>query len=215
MTTHYTKAQLDHAIECAKLRKRGHYGIVDDWSHQALDKYPITYDDVLVVGTCEQGFGPWYEAIAIERSQGFVWSTDYNRPTYDDPYERVISIPYPMHGYLFDTIITISTIEHSGLGRYGDTEEVDGDLKAMRHMSELLCDEGQFFLSVPLGLDKIHYPWHRIYGRERLPKLLSGWKMVDSFGYEEKLLDRDTGFGWDESNKEMPEYAPVLVLEKE
>jgi hypothetical protein len=72
---------------------------------------------------------------------------------------------------------------------------------------------------VPLGLDKVVFNAHRIYGRVRLPLLINGWNLVDSFGFEEKLLYRDTKKGWMPKKNdgtlmhpEYPEYSPVLVL---
>lgn len=214
MVTTYTTQQLNDAIEAAKKRKEGHYKKVDTWLHQALDAHTIDFDDVLIVGSCEQGFGPWYEGIALERD-AYVYSTDYNYIDYEDS-QRVIFLDYPIKPgtYTFGNIICISSIEHSGLGRYGDIIDPDADLKEMERLMNILCNYGLLFLAVPLGKDKVVGNLHRIYGRQRLPLLLKGWKMIDSFGYEEDRLDIDTGLGWDETHPEYPEYSPVLVLEK-
>lgn len=225
-TTHYTKLQLDNAIEAARQRKWGKYGMVDKWLHEALDKYtPEGVAETLLIGTCEQGFGPWYEGILLERNyNNHISVVDYNEPVYEEDDHAIMVYIYPPTNTLanlthfpFDLIVSISSIEHSGLGRYGPNDIIseNGDLNVMQQIREIINETGRFILSVPLGLDKNHSPWHRIYGRERLPKLLKGWRIKDSFGYDENLLDRDTGFGWDESNKELPEYAPILVLEKE
>jgi hypothetical protein len=220
--TTYTTAQLDLAIQSAKERKEGHYGRVDTWLHQALDKHLREKHRVLLIGSCEQGFGPWYEGMILDRVDTYnLHVTDYNEIKYED----TTAVDFiPMHRLMYesyDVAIAISVIEHSGLGRYGDALDEDGDIRGMAFYRAMLSLGGLMFLAVPIGLDNIIGNQHRIYGRKRLPKLLKGWKMIDSFGFEDHLLDRDTKDGWRPLNEDgteihpgMPEYSPILVLEK-
>lgn len=79
----------------------------------------------------------------------------------------------------FEVIVVCSVVEHIGLaGRYGCTSDVDGDLKAMARIRDLLEPSGQVLLTIPVGHDVVHKPWHRVYGKERLPKLLEGFRVV-------------------------------------
>lgn len=56
------------------------------------------------------------------------------------------------------------TIEHIGLGRYGDPIDYDGDLKAMRELSRVLAPGGNLLFVTPVGAkDIIHFNAHRIY----------------------------------------------------
>jgi hypothetical protein len=83
--------------------------------------------------------------------------------------------------HCFDVIVLCSVVEHIGLsGRYNSREEPDGDLKAMRRAFELLNSQGQLFLTITVGKDAVHRPWHRVYGRERLKSLLDGFSVVQS-----------------------------------
>jgi hypothetical protein len=81
-----------------------------------------------------------------------------------------------------ELIICCSTVEHIGLaGRYGVNEQDDdGDLKAMARMRDLLTDDGILVLTLPVGVDHVHSPMHRIYGCERLPRLLDGFDIIAS-----------------------------------
>lgn len=80
-------------------------------------------------------------------------------------------------GY-FDTIINCSTTEHIGLfGRYGSTEEPDGDLRAMQLLRDRMEPSSRMIFTIPVGRDKIAAPYHRIYGPERLPKILSEYRI--------------------------------------
>lgn len=74
----------------------------------------------------------------------------------------------------FDYIMNCSTVEHVGLtGRYGvAAEETDGDLAAMNKMRKLLKPSGKMLMTIPCGQDAAIAPWHRVYGPQRLPKLL-------------------------------------------
>lgn len=81
----------------------------------------------------------------------------------------------------FDVIVACSAIEHFGLsGRYGSAEDVDGDLKAMQRIRSLLSGDGIVMLTVPVGSDVVHRPWHRVYGNQRLPLLLDGYRVIQS-----------------------------------
>lgn len=82
----------------------------------------------------------------------------------------------------FDLILNISAIEHVGLvGRYGVSKErPDGDLEAMARFKTILKPGKLMLLTIPIGCDRVFSPLHRIYGPERLPRLLDGWKILSS-----------------------------------
>lgn len=89
----------------------------------------------------------------------------------------------------FDQIINCSSIEHAGLaGRYGSPDDPDGDLRAMEKMARLLKPDGDMILSIPIGLDGAYGPWHRVYGEERLPRLLEHWHVREE-SYWAKVHD--------------------------
>jgi SAM-dependent methyltransferase len=78
----------------------------------------------------------------------------------------------------FDQVINCSTVEHAGLaGRYGSPDDPDGDLRAMEKLARLLKSGGDMVLTIPVGRDALHAPLHRIYGAERLPRLLEHWQV--------------------------------------
>jgi SAM-dependent methyltransferase len=73
----------------------------------------------------------------------------------------------------FDQVLCCSTIEHVGLaGRYGAQEETDADIEAAARIARILCEDGTLVLTLPVGQDAVFAPLHRIYGRERLRRLL-------------------------------------------
>ena len=82
----------------------------------------------------------------------------------------------------FDCVIALSTLEHIGLGWYGDETGESYDLKAVQEISLLLKPEGSFILTVPYG-KKALTPVHRIYNQESLQKLIQDFNIVQiSYG---------------------------------
>ncbi|MEH2286401.1 DUF268 domain-containing protein [Nostoc sp.] len=82
----------------------------------------------------------------------------------------------------FDCVIALSTLEHIGLGWYGDETGDNYDVKAAQKISLLLKPEGSFILTVPYG-KKALTPVHRIYNQESLQKLVQDFTIVQiSYG---------------------------------
>jgi SAM-dependent methyltransferase len=91
----------------------------------------------------------------------------------------------------FDQIINCSSVEHVGLaGRYGAADEPDGDLRAMEKMARILKPDGDMVLTLPVGRDAVHAPLHRIYGEERLPRLLEHWEIREERYWAKPRNDR-------------------------
>lgn len=104
----------------------------------------------------------------------------------------------------FDVVVACSAIEHFGLsGRYGSSEDEDGDLKAMRKIAALLKPLGQLFLTIPVGTDMVFRPWHRVYGERRLKTLLEGFQVVQS-----RFLVKEPWGPWHEVPRDTAVRAP-------
>ena len=59
----------------------------------------------------------------------------------------------------------------------------DGDLIGMRIVRKLLKKDGIVLLTIPVGLDDCISPWHRIYGKIRLPELFKGFNIEEESFY--------------------------------
>jgi SAM-dependent methyltransferase len=102
----------------------------------------------------------------------------------------------PLEGRQFDQIINCSSVEHVGLaGRYGSSDVPDGDLEAMAILAERLRPGGRHIVTVPVGRDLICAPQHRIYGEQRLPRLLAPFEVA------EEQFWRKTVRGWERSDR--------------
>src|SRR5205085_1217411 len=76
-----------------------------------------------------------------------------------------------------DVAISFSSLEHSGLGRYGDGINPWGDLLTVAKVSCVVKQKtGHIIFGVPSGAkDFLYYNAHRVYGPNRWPLFLTNW----------------------------------------
>lgn len=181
----------------AKNRQVHYYHTTDPLLYKALDEHPIKDMNIIIFGAA----APFYEAVALEYDAKSVTVSEYEDRTVLDPrisYVRPQSIERE-----FDVALSISSFEHSGLGRYGDPIDTEGDIAAMVEAHILLKPGGLLYLAIPVGKDVTFFNERRHYGRKRLPMMLEGWKTIDTYGYQESDMDM----------QHMGGHQPVFVLE--
>ncbi|MEA2112496.1 MAG: DUF268 domain-containing protein [Patescibacteria group bacterium] len=69
------------------------------------------------------------------------------------------------------------TVEHIGLGRYGDEIDPNGDLKAISELKRVLAIEGNLLFVVPVGKPKIVFNAHRIYSYNQIIEYFKDFKL--------------------------------------
>lgn len=74
----------------------------------------------------------------------------------------------PFYNNSVESLSCMHTVEHIGLGRYGDPIDPDGDIKAMRELSRVLSINGNFLFVTPIGKPKIQFNAHRVYSYEQI-----------------------------------------------
>jgi len=62
-----------------------------------------------------------------------------------------------------DCVTCLHTLEHFGLGRYGDPLDTDGWKKGLASLASLLRAGGGLWLSVPIGVQRIEFNAHRVF----------------------------------------------------
>jgi len=67
-----------------------------------------------------------------------------------------------------NSLSCMHTVEHIGLGRYGDKIDPKGDLKAISELKRVLAKNGSLLFVVPVGKPKIEFNAHRIYSYEQI-----------------------------------------------
>lgn len=79
----------------------------------------------------------------------------------------------------FDCVASFSSIEHAGLGRYGDELNPYGDLQVMAKLGCSAKPGATFLVGVPYGFDTVFWNAHRSYGPLRAPQLFANLKVQD------------------------------------
>ncbi len=86
-------------------------------------------------------------------------------------------LPFPDNS--IESISCMHTIEHIGLGRYGDKVDPDGDIKAIRELQRVVRPGGSILFVVPIGQPKIQFNAHRIYSYDMIMEFFQGFQLVD------------------------------------
>lgn len=77
----------------------------------------------------------------------------------------LMALPFPDGSV--ESLSCMHTVEHVGLGRYGDPIDPEGDMRAAKELARVLKPGGNLLFVVPMGKDaKIEFNAHRIYTYE-------------------------------------------------
>lgn len=62
-----------------------------------------------------------------------------------------------------DSLSCLHALEHFGLGRYGDPIDPQGFERGFGNMARLLKEGGVFYLSVPIGIERVEFNANRVF----------------------------------------------------
>ncbi len=98
--------------------------------------------------------------------------------------------PLPDHltGYC-DSASSLHTMEHFGLGRYGDPVTVDGYLSGIENLHRLLKPGGKLYFSVPMGPQRVEFNAHRVFSTAYLLELFQSRYRIDRFSFVDDAGD--------------------------
>lgn len=138
---------------------------------------------LLVVGSLQ----PWLEAILLYAGAKHVTTVEYGTlPKEPHPQVSTLTPAELAEAFTagtapaFEGGASYSSIEHSGLGRYGDTLNPWGDLQAVAKVWCVMEPGASFMIGVPSGEDALVWNAHRFYGPHRWPHLMANWKHLES-----------------------------------
>jgi len=143
----------------------------------------------LVMGT----ENPWVECILLNEGVQRVWTFEYTTINVDHPRMRATQCQLIARDYLagqfdpVDIIVSYSSLEHSGLGRYGDGLNPEGDKEAVAQAWCMLRPGGLLVLGVPNSCattGHLDFNAHRVYGFERLAFVSENFELVGFVGDE-------------------------------
>ena len=183
MTPVWTKDHIEGFISNARRGKL--YGTYGTTETNAL-REGLTHSTgikegrVLVIGS----ENPWVEACVLEAGAHTIVTLEYGRIISEHPKIKTM-VPYDFRMSFFnntlgefDAIVTFSSVEHSGLGRYGDALNPWGDIIAIARAWCVTKKGGSLTIGVMYDYnhDYIKFNAGRWYGKIRYPYLTTNWK---------------------------------------
>ena len=78
-----------------------------------------------------------------------------------------------------DSLSCLHTLEHFGLGRYGDPLDPLGTVKACRELKRVLAPGGNLYFGLPIGRPRVCFNAHRIHSPDQILEYFSGLKLLE------------------------------------
>lgn len=108
--------------------------------------------------------------------------------------ETTLSEFYKHEGYC-DSLSCLHAIEHFGLGRYGDPIKNNGYYLGLENMSKLLSRDGVFYLSTPIGKERVEFNANWVFDPRNIVKIATDnnlkLKSLTIFSNEEGVYEID------------------------
>ncbi len=105
-----------------------------------------------------------------------------------------------------ESISALCSLEHFGLGRYGDPVDPEACFKCFHSIQKKVQSGGALYLSVPIGYEHIEFNAHRVFYAETIVNSFSNMQLLEfSVAYKETIeynvdlhqYDGDKEFGGD------------------
>lgn len=103
--------------------------------------------------------------------------------------DRADLLSLPFEDGSIKSLSCMHTIEHIGLGRYGDPIDPDADLKAISELKRVLATGGSLLFVVPVGKPKIAFNAHRIYSCSQIMDYFSDLILTEFALISDNTLD--------------------------
>ena len=158
-----------------------HYTYHPAWAARILAKtkpeFHVDISSILSFSTIVSAFVPVkfydYRPADLKLSNLESGSEDLNKLSFESG-----SIP---------SLSCMHTIEHIGLGRYGDKIDPMGDIKSIDELKRVLKTGGDLLFVTPVGKPRIEFNAHRIYSYEQIleyfsPLVLKEFSLIPDAG---------------------------------
>lgn len=78
-----------------------------------------------------------------------------------------------------ESISALCSLEHFGLGRYGDKIEPDACFKAIKSIKRVVQGGGNVYISVPIGREHLEFDAQRVFYADTIVKQFDGFELVE------------------------------------
>lgn len=101
----------------------------------------------------------------------------------------------------YDSVSCLHTLEHIGLGRYGDKLDIQGHIRAIENIKLIVQSNGTLYISVPISKnERTEFNAHRVFKIGTILKYFNDWKLV-SFSYVDDQGNLHKNINLDENSK--------------
>ena len=206
----WTSEIIDAGIQSAKESidsiTPSHYPNAGKMIRDAINKVPSLDKNAktLIGGSVS----PWVESICLANQFTNITTSDYEvRKVEDDRIKFVHA--NELGDTKFDLIISFSSIEHDGLGRYGDPINPYGAFNAVDEFHESLNTNGHLLCGIPTlpkevksQVTRVAAHRHIIFSENSVKKLFRKFKILDVIGQPDGWIGN-----W--------QHQPIYILQKQ
>ena len=158
-----------------------HYTYHPAWAARILattkPEYHVDFSSILSFGSIVSAFIPikFYD----------YRPADLNLSNWESGFADLKNLPFETDSQ--PSVSCMHTVEHIGLGRYGDPIDPHGDLIAIAELKRIVQLGGDMLFVTPVGKARIEFNAHRIYSYEMIvdafaPFTLAGFSLVPDEG---------------------------------
>jgi hypothetical protein len=85
----------------------------------------------------------------------------------------------PFENDSIHSLSALHVVAHIGLGRYGDPINVNGSILALKELQRILAKNGNLYIGIPIGKERVMYHAHRIFNAQSIVGELSGLSLQE------------------------------------
>ncbi len=101
-----------------------------------------------------------------------------------------------------ESISALCSLEHFGLGRYGDDIDPDGYLKVLNSIKRVLAKGGHCYIAVPIGKERVEFNAHRVFYPSTITEVLSPLRLIEfSTTYDSPIIYNDDINGYNDDTR--------------
>lgn len=144
---------------------------------------------------------PWLESLLLHYGASEIHTLEFGSIVSEDHRIKAFTPDSFKFSFLdgkilpYDFAFSYSSLEHDGLGRYGDILNPIGDLETMARLLSIVKPGGYVGIGFPCCHDRLDWNAHRIYGPIRLQKLFAGYEILGVYPQDSRMgLNTGNGF---------------------
>ena len=158
-----------------KYKIQRHYFLQDCWAIRKICSNINPFHRHADIGGRTDGFVGQLASAGV-----YVDHFDINEPPIDLPFPHLLRFYNAditnlerIQDREYKSVSCLHTLEHIGLGRYGDKLDPNAWYKAIAELTRITAIGGDLYVSVPIGWERVCFNSHRVFTAEQFEKFFS------------------------------------------